>query len=218
MSSRIIVRSVCEHGLRKTETFVSFASCLPTMHHQHWHAGKCQVIVTDGLTLGHPCCAIPHCQEDLQSNRHRFCKTHFAEHNFCAVIDCHKPIVQGSRMCANPDHAKIEVLKKEKNKAAFQLKSSPLRTQISHPNDLLLNSPVDVETVDAGQEVEEWFEVQDGSVELFSAPYQGFTGVHDNLANTDICPTKSLDGNGKKLKTWLSWRRTHNEQTIIRPD
>ena len=32
-----------------------------------------EVVVTDGVTIGHPCCAIPYCKNPLASNRHRFC-------------------------------------------------------------------------------------------------------------------------------------------------
>jgi hypothetical protein len=178
--------------------------------------GKCQVIITDGVTLGHPCCAMPHCQEELQNNRHRFCKTHFDEHNNCAVIGCLNHVEKGSKMCSNPEHAKIESLRKEKNKAAFQLKASLQQSQVAHPNDSLSSDPITLPDAETEGEADEWFEVKDGNVEIFSASYHGFTGVGDESIDAAVCPSKSPTGN-RKVKTRLSRQRTHNEQTIIRP-
>ena len=48
--------------------------------------GKCQVIVGDGLRMGRPCCGVFRCTEPLQNNRHRFCKTHFDNHDICAIV------------------------------------------------------------------------------------------------------------------------------------
>ncbi|KAF8440233.1 hypothetical protein L210DRAFT_3401240 [Boletus edulis BED1] len=34
---------------------------------------RTEVVVTDGVMVGHPCCAVPYCKNPLASNQHRFC-------------------------------------------------------------------------------------------------------------------------------------------------
>jgi hypothetical protein len=34
---------------------------------------KLRVIVTDGITIGHPCCGVAHCSQPLEHNKDHFC-------------------------------------------------------------------------------------------------------------------------------------------------
>ena len=61
----------------------------------NYSAGKAHPIVGDGLNMGRPCCGVFRCPELLQSNRHRFCKTHFDEHQKCAIVGCKEPVTSG---------------------------------------------------------------------------------------------------------------------------
>ena len=80
---------------------------------------KCQVIVSDGITLGHLCCGKFWCTEPLQNNCHRYCKTHSHLYNECAVSGCDQPIVEGTKTCNHPVHRKMEALSKAKRKVGI---------------------------------------------------------------------------------------------------
>ncbi|KAI0039532.1 hypothetical protein FA95DRAFT_1585268 [Auriscalpium vulgare] len=62
---------------------------------------KCQPIVVDGITLGHPCCGVFGCKVPLANNRHRFCPVHTPLHYVCAVNGCDSPVVPGSKTCSD---------------------------------------------------------------------------------------------------------------------
>jgi CxC6 like cysteine cluster associated with KDZ transposases len=85
------------------------------------HSGKCQVIVGDGINMGHPCCGIFRCITALANNRHRFCPIHFTNHCICAVVGCSLPVVEDSKTCSLPEHQEMERLNKARGKAAFTL-------------------------------------------------------------------------------------------------
>jgi hypothetical protein len=115
--------------------------------------------MTDGITLGHPRCAVPPCREPLANNRNRFCLTHFHKHSECAVRTCSDPIVPGSKMCANPQHRKMESLNKARSDAPFQIAKRMQRIHVSHPNDAMLEE-ISQEDVDDLEENVEWFETE----------------------------------------------------------
>ncbi|EDQ99871.1 uncharacterized protein LACBIDRAFT_334609 [Laccaria bicolor S238N-H82] len=114
------------------------------------------------------------------------------------------------RTCADPIHQEIERKKKACRNAAFVLKDHWKNAQVLYGEE----TPVAVtgEHIDVEDEVE-WFEVNGMAVEIFNKQNPGSVGVVEDL---DPCSTKSLDGN-RKLKTQLSRRRTHNEETLVRP-
>jgi hypothetical protein len=114
------------------------------------------------------------------------------------------------RTCADPVHQEIERKKKARGNAAFVLKDRWKNAQVLYGEE----TPVTVtgEHVDVEDDVE-WFEVNGTAVEIFNEQNPGSVGVVEDL---DPCSKKSLDGN-RKLKTQLSRRRTHNEETLVRP-
>ncbi|KAG2361118.1 hypothetical protein BDR07DRAFT_1190569, partial [Suillus spraguei] len=74
-------------------------------------------IVTDGITVGRPCCAVPHCKNALASTRNHFCSadpSHRQLETICAVNGCDQPVShhgQGDKLhktCSNPLHIKME--------------------------------------------------------------------------------------------------------------
>ncbi|EDR09733.1 uncharacterized protein LACBIDRAFT_319161 [Laccaria bicolor S238N-H82] len=83
---------------------------------------KCQVIVSDGITLGHPCCGEFCCMTPLANNQDHFCPIHYALHNVCSVVGCNELIVDGTKSCTHPKHQTMERLKFQKGKAAFTLR------------------------------------------------------------------------------------------------
>src|SRR5258705_10394012 len=96
----MLVTNVCEFMRQTQISFVSISISMgysiPTSH----YAGQCHPIVGDGISMGRPCCGVFACQENLQNNRHRFCKTHFGMHSICAIQDCNSN--QGGPTSAMP--------------------------------------------------------------------------------------------------------------------
>ena len=146
--------------------------------------GFVQPVMTDGLTLGHPRCAVPTCREPLGNNRHRFCPTHFDKHKECAVRTCSDPVVPGSKMCANPQHRKMESLNKARGEAPFQIAKRMQRLRVSHPNNSMLEdiSEFPEEEVDDLEENIEWFEVEgdhEEDVQMYNEHNPGGIGTDD---------------------------------------
>jgi len=172
----------------------------------------CQVIVGDGLSMGRPCCGVFRCTEPLQNNRHRFCKTHFSNHNICAIVGCDNPTSDGSKTCSDKEHKALEKKNKEHGAAAFTLKERLHKTQFSHPTESI--SITTDESLPTHATESEWFDVDaEGNVAV--APVTpGSIGIADDTA--EPCPSKSGTGN-RKIKAQFGRQRTHNEQTLVRP-
>ncbi|KDQ56363.1 hypothetical protein JAAARDRAFT_690535, partial [Jaapia argillacea MUCL 33604] len=102
---------------------------------------KVSVVVTDGVTVGHPCCAVHNCHIPLANNRHRFCPNHANEEDRCSIIGCESNVTAGKRTCADPLHQDVERTHTERGQARFQLKQRLERARVAHPNDAL---PVEV--------------------------------------------------------------------------
>ncbi|KZP11814.1 hypothetical protein FIBSPDRAFT_664129, partial [Athelia psychrophila] len=178
--------------------------------------GVCQPIVSDGITLGRPCCGVFRCTDPLLNNRHRFCGQHDDKHYQCAIIGCDSPISKG-KVCADPQHRRMEELRDAKGRSAFSLKERLQRAQVSHQNDSMAAEPEQ-----AQEDVEEnvvWFEVDErtAAVELFVAEDPGCIGIRDDGPDTPLepCGTKPDTGN-RKFKAQFARRRTHSEQTMVR--
>lgn len=149
--------------------------------------GKVSAVVTDGLTLGHPCCGIHNCQIPLQNNRHRFCQLHRNSNMECSITTCSRDVLVGHLVCDDPGHLSVEALHTKRGQAFFQLKDRLARAQIAHPNDsTIVERPLN--------ELEE-AEEEEFDVELSTSPVNA----------------------PKKLKARFGRRRTHNEQIIVAP-
>ena len=182
---------------------------------------KCQVVVTDGLTMGHPCCGSFRCTIPLHNNRDRFCPKHYNLHDIiCAITDCTEPVVEGMKSCGNLEHQKMERLQSEKGKAAFTLKERLQRHRVAHPNSAITTPAQENEEVfvDDLEETDTWFESDGGEVRVFTDSNPGSVGVLDdeNPAIAECEATKSELGN-KRIRAQFGRRRTHNEQTLVRP-
>lgn len=177
-------------------------------------------IVGDGVSLGHPCCGIFSCTECLQNNRHRFCKTHFERHGQCAVKGCDARVSaeDGTKTCADPAHKAMEQKHQEKARASFVQKERYKKMQLTHPTELIV--PEESQEAEV-EEHTEWYEVDlNGQISVFNEPELGTArgGIEDEAleAHKDICPSKSDAGN-RVFKAQFGRRRTHNEQTLVRP-
>ncbi|KAJ7933657.1 hypothetical protein B0H13DRAFT_1482942, partial [Mycena leptocephala] len=78
--------------------------------------------VTDGITIGRPCCSVHDCLEPLPTVKHRYCTCHRQLDSQCAVTTCNHNSERGFRTCSNPDHRRLESYYYLQGKAMFQLK------------------------------------------------------------------------------------------------
>jgi hypothetical protein len=202
--------------------------CMRTYRTDGGDVFKVEATVTDGLTIGHPCCSTFACPTALACNRHRFCPMHSHLHLQCAIVGCSLPVVQLSKAvdgkvtsrnmktCSDPVHQEMERLNAEQSKANFQLSQKLMRQKVSHPTDAMAEKRL-LDLVDL-EDTEEWFEVDsvDGQVRMFTVNNPGATGELDPSVPQAPCPSKSEGGN-RKIKAQFGRRRTHNEQLIVRP-
>ena len=113
----------------------------------------------------------------------------------------------------------MEALSKAKGKSAFALKDRLQRQRVANPNEAISVSPNPSSVIDDVEENEEWFTVDGDTVGHHFKKNTGCVGVSDEVANAAeslICGTKSDKGN-RRLKAQFGRRRTHNEQTLVRP-
>lgn len=201
--------------------------CMRTYRDKHSLLFKVEAVVTDGLMIGHPCCAMAACPVPLANMRNRFCPSHADLHKICVVVGCESPVVEYIKIvdgqewctcmktCSDPVHQRMECLSTEQSKANFQLSQRLMRQKVAHPNDALAETKL-AELVDL-EDSEEWFKVgeDDSEVHMFTINNPGATGELD-ADIMETCPTHPETRN-RKLKAQFGRRRTHNEQVIVRP-
>ncbi|KZO93021.1 hypothetical protein CALVIDRAFT_486523, partial [Calocera viscosa TUFC12733] len=64
--------------------------------------------ITDGVSIGRPCCAIHNCPNALSSNRARYCSSHSTLESICAVEGCDQRVEDGLRTCSLAEHMLLE--------------------------------------------------------------------------------------------------------------
>ncbi|THU97981.1 hypothetical protein K435DRAFT_661838 [Dendrothele bispora CBS 962.96] len=150
----------------------------------------CEVfaVVCDGVTVGRPCCGVPHCRGQLLSTRDAFCEEHSSKKSICRITGCERSIKsKNSKSCDLAEHQALEAKYRETEKAAFQLK---LRYERSRKMDEEQNA-----IWDAGTEV-----LNTGSSAMFEAVVENGKGKKTAA-----------------IRAQFGRRRTHNEQLIIAP-
>lgn len=65
-------------------------------------------LVTDGISMGHPCCSFFRCTIPLTSNQDRFCPTHCHLVNVCSIVGCSRNTVCGRKACDLKEHQDME--------------------------------------------------------------------------------------------------------------
>lgn len=66
--------------------------------------GRLSAVVIDGVTVGHPCCAIHDCVIPLESQSHQFCPEHQRLQFMCRIDGCTKQATSGHMSCSEPSH------------------------------------------------------------------------------------------------------------------
>ncbi|KAG1725787.1 uncharacterized protein EDB91DRAFT_1254595 [Suillus paluster] len=115
-------------------------TCMWTYWNDDGSARKVQVVVTDGLSMGRPCCNVFQCRNPLSNNRSRFCWQHLNEglDNICAVVDCDMPVLPGWKACTLPAHQEMECLHGEKMRTNFQATKRLQKMHAAQPNDAMV--------------------------------------------------------------------------------
>lgn len=70
--------------------------------------------VTDGVTVGHPCCFVLNCQEPLEKGRDRYCPLHRHLTEICAVDGCEGRTTRGFVTCVDPAHRAWEAKRRSR--------------------------------------------------------------------------------------------------------
>lgn len=102
---------------------------------QGFKTGWMRAAVTDGVTVGRPCCGHHDCQGDLPSQRARFCSAHENLNNICSVVACEARAPTGFRTCEDPEHRALEDLNLESKSAMFQLRKRLQKHNMAHLPD-----------------------------------------------------------------------------------
>ncbi|TFK19685.1 hypothetical protein FA15DRAFT_570114, partial [Coprinopsis marcescibilis] len=124
-----------------------------------------QAIVSDGISMGRPCCQMFWCCEPLQNNRHQYCHTHFDNHYNCIIEGCseHVHVLEQTlpdgttntkvmKTCSNPVHISIEKHSQERSTGSFLFKE-PLKKAHAQPLESLSTSS-QISSQDMEEEVE----------------------------------------------------------------
>ncbi|KAG1855594.1 hypothetical protein F4604DRAFT_1659927 [Suillus subluteus] len=184
-----------------------------------------EVVVTDGITVGRPCCAVPHCKNALASTRNRFCSadpSHRQLKTICAVDRCDQPVScrsQGDKLrktCSNPLHMKMEDAKAVLSRSG---KSKTQRMKTAKLNDALAASSHDHPEDDLPvEDFDEWYEHDEStgnaSVALSMGVVNPSLTQNESCHVLEACPSKD---DVLKLKAIFFWKRTNNEQLFVRP-
>ncbi|KAI0071239.1 hypothetical protein K474DRAFT_1712639 [Panus rudis PR-1116 ss-1] len=116
-----------------------------------------RAVVTDGVTVGHPCCSVHDCQGRLPTQQHRFCSDHAHLDGRCRIIGCTADAEVGFRTCSEATHHALDRTNNEALSALFQLKGRLERHKMAHLNNSASTTDSDVpdgevSTVDASPE------------------------------------------------------------------
>lgn len=180
---------------------------------------RTEVVVTDGVTVGRLCCAVPYCKNPLATNRHRFCSldpSHRARELICAVDGCERPVTTdgktAAKSCDDPCHKKMEMIYLDGLRSS---KSRGQRQKLARLDDALVNDPSDHQR--DSYDGDEWFEchARTDSVRVVQSHKTSSTGMLD----TDLESSKSSGGGPEpsKIKAIFRRSRTSNEQLVVRP-
>ncbi|KZO91274.1 hypothetical protein CALVIDRAFT_489335 [Calocera viscosa TUFC12733] len=64
--------------------------------------------ITDGVSIGRPCCAVHDCPNPLPKNHARYCSVHSTLESICSVHGCEERSEEGKKTCSRADHTQLE--------------------------------------------------------------------------------------------------------------
>lgn len=83
--------------------------------------GSFCTVITDGITIGRPCCKVHNCTQPLPNNCAHFCLEHALLKKVCVVIGCKAKATKGFQTCAETSYHELEETRNDVGKAFFQL-------------------------------------------------------------------------------------------------
>lgn len=98
--------------------------------------GILSAAVTDGVTLGHPCCNEHDCKEPLQKIYDEFCLFHDTHNTMCCVKGCSSPRKEGFRTCEAVEHR----MEEERRSSMSKKRRIKKRSQLSGVGDAIESS------------------------------------------------------------------------------
>lgn len=87
--------------------------------------------VTDGVTLGHPCCSILDCRIPLANQQDRYCPQHSNYNLRCCIADCLAMAEPGFKTCSEATHRNFQTSREIRGSAMFQLRGRLQRSGVS---------------------------------------------------------------------------------------
>jgi hypothetical protein len=194
-----------ENGIQCTLLFLRFLLYLTKF------VDQIRSTVTDGITIGHPCCAVQDCPEPLPHVKKRFCQLHSHLDSICVVTTCAAIAEPEFCTCADPEHRKIETYYNQQGKAMFQLKHRLERAKISQTHDSLSSGDNDNNLPDLVPAPDSDNDNQDDLGEG-----SGVQGDDDDaLIDSDGACDGKPDGGNKSTRARFGRRRTHNEELCV---
>jgi hypothetical protein len=166
--------------------------------------------VVDGVTIGHPCCAIHDCMEPLpgkniRNAKPRYCQTHQDLEMKCATVDCNNPAISPFKTCSKPDCRRLEENYKATGTSMFQLKARLARNRerLTGKNTLAPFQASAAAEIGLVVDAESAMEALEGD-----------EAVEVEMEIDGTCDGKSGDRR-RKLKGRFGRNRTHNDELCV---
>ncbi|KAL1937192.1 hypothetical protein VTO73DRAFT_14465 [Trametes versicolor] len=214
--------------------------CVRLFENADGTTGFVDVVVTDGIEIGRPCCSSRHCEEPLLSTQDRYCPSHRYLQSQCSIAGCSAAAPHGFRTCVDSRHRAVETWHNLHGKAMFNLRRTLLRARTQSTTTASFDAASDVGTGGVQGDmpeldvIAEAVEDESGDTELvikdvamssdalsLPASTAAPTGLPGDVSahpptSAALCPDKP-DVTGRSMRTMFTRRRTHNEQLLLRP-
>ncbi|PPR05018.1 hypothetical protein CVT24_010211 [Panaeolus cyanescens] len=148
-------------------------------------------IVSDGITIGHPCCNVTECEVPPSTKRERFCPGHKYLEEKCAIEECEAKVYGNTLACSDPDHAALYDLWIQRKGANFTWKQKQKAPGSSKPADSI--DPEDDNGL--GEDI----------IEV------------DTVPEEDTECLQRVEGVKQKISARFGRRQTASEQFMVRP-
>ncbi|KAF8581730.1 hypothetical protein K439DRAFT_1647801 [Ramaria rubella] len=181
-------------GIRMEQWNHTCNKCMRVFDGANGQKRAIRLVVTDGIALGHPCCAGElECKNLLPNNHTVYCTEHQYKVGQCAVTTCSNPVTPGCKT----------YYYKLMGKTMFQLKLQLERNKVGQPH---------ASNKGAGLDDEELLVTGTGEVE--SVPPGGLLGSVVASEASPSCPSKPPTGN-RSVRAWFGRKRTHNKELCV---
>jgi hypothetical protein len=149
----------------------------------HWITLTCTALlhsaVTDGITIGHPCCRVRDCKEPLPNMKAHYCLGHTTLELRCSTIGCPNMASHGYHSCAEPECRELERAYYSSGAAMFQLRQRLAKQGLANPlqeEELSVSTLAQDSFTEAGHGVESAPILTDNEIEFEAECTEGRTG------------------------------------------